>query len=59
MQNGHETIVKLLLDTGKVDVNVKNSAGWTPFSLAVQDGHEAVIKLLLSTGKVITDRSLS
>ena len=27
---GHEAIVKLLLDTGKVDVDTRDNAGWTP-----------------------------
>ncbi|RYP00350.1 hypothetical protein DL764_006550 [Monosporascus ibericus] len=53
---GHETVVKLLLDTGKVDVDSKdNEYGQTPLSWAARNGHEAVVKLLLDTGKVDVD----
>jgi ankyrin repeat protein len=44
--NGHEAVVKLLLETGKVDVDSKEAA---------EGGHEAVVKLLLETGKVDVD----
>jgi hypothetical protein len=55
-ENGHETIVNLLLETGKVDVDSKDSYfGQTPLSWAAQGGHEAVVKLLLETGKVDVD----
>ncbi|SPJ73909.1 related to ankyrin [Fusarium torulosum] len=52
---GHETIVKLLLDTGKVDVNAKDQSGITPLSCATVWGQEAIVKLLLDTGKVDVD----
>jgi ankyrin repeat protein len=48
-------VVKLLLDTGKVDVDSKDSDGRTPVSWAAEHGHEAVVKLLLDTGKVDVD----
>jgi ankyrin repeat protein len=51
-QNGHETVVKLLLETGTVDVGSKDENGQTPLSLASQNGHETVVKLLLETGTV-------
>jgi ankyrin repeat protein len=44
--NGHEAVVKLLLDTGKVDVDSKDSSGQTPQSRAVENGHKAATKLL-------------
>jgi ankyrin repeat protein len=44
-----------LLETGKVDVDLKHSRGRTPLSWAAQNGHEAVVKLLLETGKVDVD----
>jgi ankyrin repeat protein len=49
---GNEATVKLLLSTGKVDVNAKDNGGRSPLSRAAEKGHEAVVKLLLSTGKV-------
>lgn len=52
VNSGHEAVVKLLLDTGKVDVNLQGSKGWTPLSLAASNGNEGVVKLLLETGEV-------
>ena len=44
---GHESVVELLLATGKVDVDSKDSSyGQTPLSWAAEGGHEAVVKLL-------------
>ncbi|KAL6228936.1 hypothetical protein BDW75DRAFT_235566 [Aspergillus navahoensis] len=46
-ENGHKAVVKLLLDSGKVDVDCKDSEyGRTPLSLAAENGHGAVVKLL-------------
>jgi ankyrin repeat protein len=52
---GHESVVKLLLETGKVDVDSKDNYGQTPLSWAAENGHESVVKLLLETGKVDVD----
>ena len=52
---GVEAVVKLLLDTGKVDVDSKDEYGRTPLWIAAENGHEAVVKLLLDTGKVDAD----
>ena len=52
---GARAVVKLLLETGKVDVDSKDSWGLTPLWCAAQNGHEAVVKLLLDTGKVNVD----
>ncbi|CAG8982672.1 hypothetical protein HYALB_00014050 [Hymenoscyphus albidus] len=47
-RNGHEAVVKLLLQTDKVDADSKdNKYGQTPLSWAAENGHEAVVKLLL------------
>jgi hypothetical protein len=51
-EQGHKAVVKLLLETGKVDIDVKDSSGWTPLLWAAEQGHEAVVKLLLEIGKV-------
>ncbi|RYP39454.1 hypothetical protein DL767_002188 [Monosporascus sp. MG133] len=53
--NGHEAIVKLLLEAEKVDVDWKDNCHQTPLSLAAMNGHEAVVKLLLKTEKVDAD----
>ncbi|OAG09312.1 uncharacterized protein CC84DRAFT_1076590, partial [Paraphaeosphaeria sporulosa] len=44
--NGHEAVVKLLLSTGKVDVDAKDQGGQTPLSRAAENGHGPVVKLL-------------
>jgi ankyrin repeat protein len=48
--NGHLAIVKLLLATGKINVNAKDKYNWTPLSCAIEEGHENLIKLLLEAG---------
>jgi ankyrin repeat protein len=54
-ENGHEATVRLLLDTGKVDVDSKDNGGWTPLSQAAANGQEATVKQLLDTGKAVAD----
>ena len=58
-ENGHEAIVKLLLETGKVDVDLKDSGGETPLLKAAGSGHEAVVKLLLEKGAQLETKSSS
>jgi len=53
--NGHDAVVKLLLETGKVDADSRDGSGQTPLWWAAQNGHDAVVKLLLETGKVNAD----
>ncbi|KAF5009808.1 hypothetical protein FDECE_4016 [Fusarium decemcellulare] len=64
--NGHETVLKQLLETGvdvefrdrdrctalSVDPNLKDMGGRTPLSFAAERGHEAVVQLLLDSGRV-------
>jgi hypothetical protein len=45
-ENGHEAVVKLLLSTGKVDVDSTGSkSSRTPLSRAAENWQEAVVKL--------------
>ncbi|PQE05542.1 ankyrin repeat-containing protein [Rutstroemia sp. NJR-2017a BBW] len=53
--HGEEAIVRMLLDTGKAEVDSKNKSGNTPLSLAAMSGNAAVVKMLLDTGKVEVD----
>jgi ankyrin repeat protein len=48
-------VIKLLLDTGKVDVDAKDYGGRMPLSWTAEGGSEAIVKLLLDTGKVDVD----
>ncbi|KAI9695104.1 MAG: hypothetical protein M1820_008929 [Bogoriella megaspora] len=48
---GHQSIIKLLLETGKIDINEKVAGGRTALHIAAEHGDEALVKLLLDTGK--------
>jgi ankyrin repeat protein len=54
-QNGHEAVVKLLLERDDVEADSKDNEGQTPLSWAVIEGHEAVVKLLLERDDVEAD----
>jgi ankyrin repeat protein len=54
-KGGHEAIVKLLLDTSKIDIDSKDKAGRTPLLWAAAGGHETIVDLLLKTGEVDVD----
>ncbi|KAH6876829.1 hypothetical protein B0T10DRAFT_497345, partial [Thelonectria olida] len=45
--SGHEGVVKLLLDSGNIDMDFRNYCGRTPLSEAAWGGHGAIVKLLL------------
>lgn len=50
---GYEGMVKLLLETGKAEVDLKGRfISKTPLLGVAESGHEAIVKLLLETGKV-------
>eukprot|EP00740_Mantoniella_antarctica_P021007 CAMPEP_0198679328 /NCGR_PEP_ID=MMETSP1468-20131203/2517_1 /TAXON_ID=1461545 /ORGANISM="Mantoniella sp, Strain CCMP1436" /LENGTH=69 /DNA_ID=CAMNT_0044417869 /DNA_START=14 /DNA_END=220 /DNA_ORIENTATION=+ len=48
-QNGHLTVVKVLLEAG-ADANKALNDGFTPLQVAAQCGHPAVVKVLLEAG---------
>ncbi|RYP26295.1 hypothetical protein DL768_011765 [Monosporascus sp. mg162] len=54
-RNGHEAVVKLLLETKEVEADSKDIDGGTPLWWAAMNGHEAVVKLLLETREVKAD----
>lgn len=49
--NGHSAVVKLLLDTNKVDVNATDVYGRTALTWAVERKHKDIVQMLLSTGE--------
>jgi len=49
-EKGDEKAVELLLESGRVAVNVKDEYGWTALMLASRNGHKEVVKLLLKKG---------
>lgn len=54
---GHDSIVQLLLKTGKVDVNAMDESTQTPLYRAAAKGHVDVVRLLLDTDEVDVDYS--
>ncbi|GAB1319662.1 hypothetical protein MFIFM68171_09872 [Madurella fahalii] len=54
---GHEAVVKMLLDTGRVDVDSTGDSGWAPLSWAAVNGHEAMVQMLLDTGNPDDDNA--
>lgn len=47
-----ENIVKILIDSRKVDVNKRNAHGKTALTVAKGKGHDKVVHLLLDSGQV-------
>ena len=54
-RNGHEAVVKLLLERG-ADIDSKDEWGRTPLHWAAESGHEAVVKLLLERGAAVDSK---
>jgi ankyrin repeat protein len=54
-EEGHEGVVKLLLEIGKANADLGDEDGWTPLSRAAWEGHEGIAKLLLEIGKANAD----
>lgn len=52
-QEGHEQILRELLQSGNMDVNQQDSDGRTPLLHAVMQNHEHVVRLLLTQGAQI------
>lgn len=52
---GYEEIVKLLIDSGKFDLDYTDSSGEAPLVVAAANGHEGIVKLLLDSGKFNLD----
>ena len=46
-ENGHEVVVKLLLEKGAELETKDEECDWTPLSWAAENGHEAAVKLLV------------
>ncbi|KAI0549032.1 ankyrin repeat-containing domain protein [Xylaria curta] len=53
-EKGHGTVVKLLIEDGRTDLNATDS-GWTPLFWAAANGHDTVTKLLLEKAEVNPD----
>ncbi|KAL3486985.1 ankyrin repeat-containing domain protein [Aspergillus germanicus] len=51
-RGGREWVVRILLGTEGVDVDVRDRKGVTPFAWAAGNGHEEVVRMLMDSGKV-------
>lgn len=54
-KEGHEAVVKLLLEKQGVELNSKDNNSQTPLSLAAERGYGAVVRLLLAKDGVDPD----
>jgi ankyrin repeat protein len=59
VENGHEAVVKLLLERGAVLKTEDSNYGRTPLSWAAENGHKAVVKLLLEKGAELETKDFS
>jgi ankyrin repeat protein len=57
-ENGHEAVVKLLLEKG-AELDSEDRRGQTPLSLVAEKGHEAVVKLLLEKGAELDSKDVA
>jgi len=51
---GHNDILKCLLDTGEVDVDIQDDGGWTPIIWASEHKLVSTVKFLLDQGAQAT-----
>ena len=56
-ENGHEGIVKILLERKDVNPESSNYFGRTPLSFAAENGYEGIVKLILERKNVNPDSS--
>ena len=53
--NGHDSIVSILLAHPDIDVNQKDNEGWTPFSGACWYGNTSCVRLMLKDSRVMVN----
>lgn len=51
-RHGLDALASLLLEDGRLGLQIENSEGQTPLLLAARYGHDAVVKVLLATNRV-------
>jgi len=55
--NGHDSIVSILLTHPDIDVNQKDLNGWTPFNCACFAGSTSCVRLLLNDSRVTLNQT--
>ncbi|EXK79028.1 hypothetical protein FOQG_16321 [Fusarium oxysporum f. sp. raphani 54005] len=50
---GHDSVVRVLIGTGRVSVNTMSIGRYTPLHIAGMNGHGSVVRLLLGTGQAV------
>jgi ankyrin repeat protein len=51
-EDGHDSVVKLLLQADGIDINSKDSWGRTALFWASENGHDSTAQLLLAVGAI-------
>ncbi|KAH6908116.1 ankyrin repeat-containing domain protein [Coprinopsis sp. MPI-PUGE-AT-0042] len=46
-RQGHDSVVRILVDVPGRDINARHYRGWTPLMMAARRGHEEVVRILL------------
>jgi hypothetical protein len=54
-ENGHEHVVRLLLDRSDVDVNMKRNVKMTLLLVAAEKGFEGIVRALLEKPNIVPD----
>jgi len=54
--NGHDEVVKMLLESKDVNPDQPDGGGQTPLMYAAENGHEGVVKVLLTHEEVNPDK---
>lgn len=52
-EQGHVTVVKQLLETGKIEPNLRDAEGRTPLSWAASSGHVEVVRQLMAADEEV------
>ena len=56
-EEGHEGVVKMLLERKDVCTAMPDTRGQTPLSLALSGGHDGITQVILEWGNVNSDRA--